>query len=167
MKGVQQHGSLILQTILVINQPIQQHRTSVDWAGSCHHSLFKLPISWRFLPNNSTPQLSAFMLLITPADSTSFQFLRQLEFKYVKSVMESSLLFLDGLWQFKLCTTKTKTTMCRQLCRRSRPVLLVHPQNSLSSLSINASLSCINYEPWRSVKVFPSLLHALYWSFLA
>jgi hypothetical protein len=34
-------------------------------------------------------------------------------------------------------------------------------------LSINASLSCINYEPWRSVKFFPSLLHALYWSFLA
>jgi hypothetical protein len=167
MKGVQQHGSLILQTILVINQPIQQHRTSADWAGSCHHSLFKLPISWRFLPNNNTLQLSAFMLLITPADFTSFQFLRQLEFKYVKSVMESSLLFLEGLWQFKLCTTKTKTTMCRQLCRRSPPVLLVHPQNSLSSLSINASLSCINYEPWRSVKVFPSLLHALYWSFLA
>jgi hypothetical protein len=166
MKGVQQHGSLILQTILVINQPIQQNRTSANWSGSCDHSLFKLPISWRFLPNNSTPQLSAFMLLITPADFKSFQFLRHLEFKYVKSVTESSLLFLEGLWQFKLCRTKTKATMCRQLCRRSPPVL-VYRQFSLSSLSINASLSCINYEPWRSVKVFPSLLHTLYWSFLA
>jgi hypothetical protein len=55
------------------------------------------------------------MLLITPADFTSFQFFRQLEFKYVKSVVESSLLFLEGLWQFKLCTTKTKT-VCAGNC---------------------------------------------------